>query len=313
MFEEWGGKRYNSFGVHLRRLFGERVHRVSLDAGFTCPNRDGTLGTGGCIFCDAGGSRAGYVNPEIPVEEQLRSGMEIISKTTGAKKFIAYFQAFSNTYAPPETLETLYNSVLKFPDVVGIAISTRPDLVPDEILDLIEKIAVQKYVWLELGIQTMKEETLRRLNRGHGVQQNIDAIRRAKLRPHINILAHMILGLPDETDTEIIMNARMISELGVHGVKMHHLYVVENTVLADLYREGKAKVYEEVEDYAHIAVRFLENLRPDIIVHRLHGFATSCLIAPSWTSNRFLGTQKIEELLNKYNTYQGKYYNSPHF
>ncbi|MDD5572505.1 MAG: TIGR01212 family radical SAM protein [Candidatus Hydrothermia bacterium] len=309
MFEEWGGKRYNSFNYHLKSLFGEKVYKVALDAGFTCPNRDGSIGTGGCIFCDAGGSRAGYVDPDIPVEDQLIRGMEAISRQTGAKKFIAYFQAFSNTYAPIKRLEALYRSVVKFDEVVGISISTRPDLVPNEILDLIEDIAKEKYLWLELGVQTMKDETLRFLNRGHSVAENIDAIKRAKARPNTRVLAHVIIGLPGESEEEILSNARSLSLLGIDGIKIHHLYVVENTLLASLYEKGEIKLFENVDEFADIAAKFLEHLSPNVIIHRLQGFARSGLIAPAWTSNKFIGVQKIEELLEVRNTFQGRNFN----
>jgi radical SAM protein (TIGR01212 family) len=306
MFEDWGGKRYNSLSVHLKKVFGEKVYRVSLDAGFTCPNRDGTRGLGGCIFCDAGGSRAGYVDPEVPVLEQLRKGMELIGRSTGARKFIAYFQAFSNTYAPVDRLEKLYRSVLQFPEVVGISISTRPDLLPDDVLDLLEDIAKEKYLWLEIGVQTMKEETLKILNRGHGVKENYDSIIRSTRRPHIRVLAHFILGLPGESLEDMLFTAKELSHLGIHGIKMHHLYVVRDTVLEKMYRMGEVKVYEDVNEYAEIAVKVLEVLPPRVIVHRLQGFAREGLVAPSWTSNKFIATQLIEKLLVEKNTWQGK-------
>jgi radical SAM protein (TIGR01212 family) len=310
MFEDWGGKRYNNFNYHLKKTFGEKVYRVSIDAGFTCPNRDGTLGRGGCIFCDAAGSRAGYVIPELTVKEQILRGIELMRKNTGAKKFIAYFQAFSNTYAPVEKLEKIYKEALQFPEVVGISISTRPDLVPDEVLDLLEDIGKTTYLWLELGVQTLNERVLKRLNRKHTVEQTIDAIKRALKRPHIRLLAHLILGLPGETVDDMLNTAIGISKLGVHGVKLHHLYVIKDTVLEKLYEKGIVKVYEKPEEYAEVAVKFLEHLNPEIIVHRLQGFARENLVAPLWTANKFAGIQAIENLLEKRNTYQGKLYKS---
>ncbi|MEO0247419.1 MAG: TIGR01212 family radical SAM protein [candidate division WOR-3 bacterium] len=305
-FEEWGGKRYNNLNAHLKKVFGEKVYRVSLDAGFTCPNRDGTKGFGGCIFCDAGGSRAGYVDPEIPVLEQLRRGIDFVRKNTGAKKFIAYFQAFSNTYASVERLEKLYRSVLSVQGVVGISISTRPDLLPEETLDLIEDLAKETYLWLEIGIQTMKEETLRILNRGHGLSENYDAIIRSKKRRNIRVLAHVILGLPGESLDDMIFTARELSRLNIDGIKMHHLYVIEGTVLHEMYNKGEVKVFQTADGYAEIAVKFLENLTPSIIIHRLQGFAREGLVAPAWTSNKFIATQKIEQILERLDTWQGK-------
>ncbi len=308
MFEEWGGKRYNNLNYHLKKFFGEKVYRVSIDAGFTCPNRDGTLGRGGCIFCDAGGSRAGYVEPELPIREQLLKGIALIKRNTGAKKFIAYFQAFSNTYAPVKKLKSLYEEALSVPDVVGISISTRPDLVPEEALDFLEEIGEHTYLWLELGIQTMHDKTLKKLNRKHDVDQNFDSIIRALKRPHIRVLAHMILGLPGESEEDMLETAKILSQLEIHGVKLHHLYVVQETVLQKLYEKGLVQVYETPEEYAKVAVKFLEHLSPEIIIHRLQGFATQHLVAPKWTSNKFAGIQAIEKMLEELDTYQGKIY-----
>ncbi len=308
MFEEWGGKRYNNFSHHLKKVFGEKVYRVSIDAGFTCPNRDGTLGRGGCIFCDAAGSRAGYVLPEFPVKEQIKRGIELIRKNTGARKFIAYFQAFSNTYGPVEKLEKIYREALEIPDIVGISISTRPDLVSDDVLDLLEEIGKNTYLWLELGVQTLNERILKRLNRKHTVEQSIDAIQRALKRSHIRTLTHLILGLPGEKEEDMLNTATGVSMLGVHGVKLHHLYVIKGTVLQRLYEKGIVKVYERPEDYAEIAVKFLERLSPEIIIHRLQGFARENLVAPSWTANKFAGIQAIERMLEEKDSYQGKFY-----
>ncbi len=303
--KEWGGRRYNSFNEHLKKLFGEKVYRVAIDAGFTCPNRDGLLATGGCIYCDEVGSRASYVEPEIPITEQLKMGMELLGNRYKVQKFIAYFQSFSNTYAPLEKLRNLYEEALSVEGVVGLSISTRPDLLPDEILDLISEISKKTYLWLEIGVQSMHFRTLKKIKRFHGVAEIIDAVLRAKKRG-IRVLAHVILGLPGETETEMLETARAISALGIDGVKMHHLYVVEGTELAKIYRMGKLKVYETPEEYAKIAVKFLENLSPRIIVHRLAGKAEKGLIAPKWTSNKFLGIQAVEKLLEELNTHQGK-------
>lgn len=303
--KEWGGRRYNSFNEHLKKLFGEKVYRVAIDAGFTCPNRDGLLARGGCIYCGEGGSRASYVEPEIPITEQLVKGMELLGRRYHVRKFIAYFQSFSNTYAPPEKLRKLYEGALSVEGVVGLSISTRPDLLPDEILDLIAELSNKTYLWLEIGVQSMHFRTLKKIRRFHGVAEIIDAVLRAKKRG-IRVLAHVILGLPGESEAEMIETAQAISVLGVNGVKMHHLYVVEGTELAKIYRAGKLKVYETPLEYARVAVKFLENLSPHIIIHRLAGKAEQGLVAPNWTSNKFLGIQAVEKLLEQLNTYQGK-------
>ncbi len=302
---EWDGKRYNSFSSHLRRVFGEKVYRVAVDAGFTCPNRDGLLATGGCIFCDEAGSRASYVEPDVPVRDQLRSGMKILEKRYRVRKFIAYFQSFSNTYARPEKLRSLFDEALSVDGVVGISISTRPDLLPDEILDIVEEYSQKTYLWLEIGVQSIHLRTLKKIRRFHGVAEIVDSIIRAKSRK-IKVLAHVILGLPGETEFEMVETARVLSALGIDGIKIHHLYVVEGTELAKVYRAGKLKLYETPDEYAHVAVKFLEHLSPSIIVHRLAGKAEKGLIAPLWTSNKFLGIQAVEKLLEEKDTYQGK-------
>ena len=304
--EKWGGRRYNSFNHHLKMVFGEKVYRVAIDAGFTCPNRNGLLAYGGCIYCDEAGSRASYVEPARPVREQLQSGIELLSRKYNVKKFIAYFQSFSNTYASVERLKSLFDEALSVDGVVGISVSTRPDLLPDEILDLLEEFSKRTYLWLEIGVQSIHLRTLKKIRRFHGVAEIVDSILRAKARG-IRVLAHVILGLPGESEFEIIETARVLSAFGVDGVKMHHLYVVEGTELAKIYRAGRLKVFETPEDYARVAVRFIEHLSPEIIIHRLAGKAERGLIAPKWTSNKFLGIQAIEKMLEERDTYQGRF------
>lgn len=303
--KEWDGKRYNSFNSHLKKIFGEKVYRVAVDAGFTCPNRDGLLAYGGCIYCDEAGSRASYVEPKKSIIEQLQKGIELLSRRYNVRKFIAYFQNFSNTYASVERLKDLFEKALSVNGVVGISISTRPDLLPDEILDFLGEYSQKTYLWLEIGVQSIHFRTLKKIKRFHGVAEIVDSILRAKLRK-IKVLAHVILGLPGESEFEMIETARVLSALGIDGIKMHHLYVVEGTELAKIYRAGKLKVYKTPEDYAHVAVKFIEHLSPHIIIHRLAGRAEKGLIAPRWTANKFLGIQAIEKLLEENNTYQGR-------
>ena len=299
-------RRYNALSDYLKRTFGEKVYRVSIDAGFTCPNRDGRLATGGCIFCDEAGSRARYVEPELPVREQLRRGIEFVRRKFGARKFIAYFQAYSNTYAPVEKLREIYSVVFEFPEVVGLSVSTRPDLVPDAVLDLLAEFAERLHVWLELGVQSFHYRSLVKVRRYHGVAESIDAILRAHSHG-LDVVAHMILGLPGETELEIVENARILSALGVHGVKMHHLYVVKGTPLEKIYRAGNLKVYETPEDYARVAAKFIAHLSPEIVIHRLAGRAPSdMLVAPKWSSNKFAPIQAIEKELEEKDLYQGK-------
>ncbi len=299
-------QRYRSLSSYLKEKFGEKVYRVSIDAGFTCPNRDGTLAYGGCIFCDEAGSRARYVEPQLPIREQLVKGMDFIGRRFGARKFIAYFQAYSNTYAPIEKLREIYSIPLEFPEVVGISISTRPDLVSEDVLTLLDELSDKVHVWLEIGVQSFHYRSLVKVRRFHGVAESIDAILRAQ-KHRVEVVTHVILGLPGETVREMIETARILSALGVNGVKMHHLYVVKNTDLAKLYENGKVKVFDTPEDYAKVAALFIAHLSPKIVIHRLAGRAPAdMLIAPEWTSNKFAPIQAIQKELQDKNLYQGK-------
>ncbi len=299
-------QRYRSLSSYLKEKFGEKVYRVSIDAGFTCPNRDGTLAYGGCIFCDEAGSRARYVEPQLPIREQLVKGMDFIGRRFGARKFIAYFQAYSNTYAPIEKLREIYSIPLEFPEVVGISISTRPDLVSEDVLTLLDELSDKVHVWLEIGVQSFHYRSLVKVRRFHGVAESIDAILRAQ-KHRVEVVTHVILGLPGETVREMIETARILSALGVNGVKMHHLYVVKNTDLAKLYENGKVKVFDTPEDYAKVAALFIAHLSPEIVIHRLAGRAPAdMLIAPEWTSNKFAPIQAIQKELQDKNLYQGK-------
>ena len=299
-------QRYRSLSSYLKEKFGEKVYRVSIDAGFTCPNRDGTLAHGGCIFCDEAGSRARYVEPQLPIREQLIKGMDFIGHRFGARKFIAYFQAYSNTYAPIEKLREIYSIPLEFPEVVGISISTRPDLVSEDVLTLLDELSDKVHVWLEIGVQSFHYRSLVKVRRFHGVAESIDAILRAQ-KHRVEVVTHVILGLPGETVREMIETARILSALGVNGVKMHHLYVVKNTDLAKLYENGKVKVFDTPEDYVKVAALFIAHLSPEIVIHRLAGRAPAdMLIAPEWTSNKFAPIQAIQKELQDKNLYQGK-------
>ncbi len=284
---------YRTVGEYWKSKFGEKVYRISIDAGFTCPTRDGTKGKNGCIFCDEKGNRPHYVEPSLTVSEQVKAGIERLKKR-GISKFIAYFQAYTNTYAPTSILRKKYYEALKFPEVVGISISTRPDCINEENLDLIEEIAKDYYTIIELGVQSVHQKSLDRVSRSHSVEDSREAIKMIKERGNIEIVAHLIIGLPGEDEDAIIETADTIREWDVDGVKLHHLYVVKGTVLEKEYREGKIKVFENPKEYARIARKVIEHLSPSIIIHRFQGYAPKEeLIAPDWTSNRFIARQLI--------------------
>ncbi len=300
---------YRKASLFFREKFNAKVYRVAVDAGFTCPNRDGTLARGGCIFCDEEGARASYVNPHIPIREQVLSGIEKLRESYGAEKFIVYFQAYSNTYAPLERLKELYGEGLSASkNIVGISISTRPDLVSNSVLDVLSELQEKYFVMLELGVQSFNYRVLRKSRRFHLPSDSIDAILRAKKRG-LHVIAHMIFGLFDELEPEIIDGGRILSLLGVDGIKIHNLYVVKGTDLEKLYERGKIKVYENPEEYAQLVVRFLENIRPDMVIHRLQGFASKRrLRAPLWTSDKHIIPNLVEKIMKEKGTFQGKFY-----
>ncbi|MGH7768097.1 MAG: TIGR01212 family radical SAM protein, partial [Candidatus Binatia bacterium] len=214
----WDGKRYNSFQSNLKRAFRSRVYKVGVRMDFTCPNRDGSVAVGGCIYCNNAGHTPQGFRPGMSVTEQLERGTEALRRRHRAEKFIAYFQSYSNTYGPVGKLERLYREALDFPGVVGLAISTRPDCVPDEVLDLVADLARHTYLWLELGLESMHDKTLRWVNRGHGLGEFIDAVGRGKSRG-LRLCTHLMLGFPTEAREEILQTPALLNRLGIDGVK----------------------------------------------------------------------------------------------
>lgn len=297
------GKRYYPFSEYLRRLFGAKVYKVSLDAGFTCPNRDGTKGFGGCAYC-VNESFSPNAGRKLPIGNQMRRGMEFMRSRYGAEKFIAYFQAFTNTYADVETLRRCYDEALRFPDVVGLSIGTRPDCVPDEVLDLIEGYTQRYHVWVEYGLQSRHNRTLDLVNRGHHYEDFVDGVERSRGRG-INICAHVILGLPGESGDDMMETGRAVSSLGVQGIKLHHLYVAKHTPMETLYRLGKIDVLSH-DEYIRLACDFLERISPDITIQRLVGDVTSdMLVAPKWPVSKEEVLRGITEELVRRGTCQG--------
>jgi radical SAM protein (TIGR01212 family) len=282
-----------TIGEYWKKKFKEKVYRISIDGGFSCPTRDGSKGKLGCIFCDEHGSRPHYVEPFLSVSEQVKSGIDRLKKQ-GINKFIAYFQAYTNTYAPVATLKSKYYEALVFPEVVGISISTRPDCINNENLELIYEISREYYTIIELGIQSIHQKSLDRVGRMHTVEDSHRATRMIHERGNIEIVAHIIIGLPGEDESDIIKTADALREWGIDGVKLHHLYVVKGTILEKEYKEGKVKVFEDPGEYAKIARKFIEHLSPTTIIHRFQGYSPKeYLVAPKWTSNRFIARQLI--------------------
>ncbi len=297
-------KRYNTFSEELKRLFGCKVRRISVDAGFTCPNRDGTLGSEGCIFCGGLGSGSHGIRRDLAVTAQLEDGREVMARKYRAEKFIAYFQAYSNTYAPVDHLRLLFEQALSVPDIVGIIVATRPDCLPEEILEYLAELHTTTYFWLEIGLQSIHDASLIYLNRRHDYACFQDSVRRAKIRG-LRVCAHLILGLPGETRTEMLAMANELNRLGVDGVKLHLLHVMKGTRLAELYGRGEVELLDR-DAYAGLVCDFLELLDPAILIHRLTGDGGHTnLVAPLWSLKKFELLNLIDAELERRGTRQG--------
>ncbi|MEA1996977.1 MAG: TIGR01212 family radical SAM protein [Gemmatimonadota bacterium] len=298
-------KRYRSFSSYLKQIFGCRVHKVSLDAGFTCPNRDGTRGTGGCVYCNNTGFSYNTARGPGSLEEQLERGMAYMRKRFRAEKFIAYFQAFSSTYASIGRLKAAYDSIRPFPEIAGLFISTRPDCVEDEVLELISSYRVSYLTWLELGLQSANDLTLKRINRGHTVSDFTDAVTRAGMHG-LPVCAHVILGLPGEGPKEMLDTAMLLAECGVQGVKVHALHLVKNTPLAERYIARPFPLLS-LREYISVTCDFLERIPPDMVVQRLGvDVPRDMLVAPEWCARKHETVSAIEDELEGRNSRQGK-------
>lgn len=286
---------YLDLNRYLRRLYGERVQKITLDAGLTCPNRDGRVGRGGCLYCNPRGSGTGAWSQGRSISRQMEEGLARLRQRYGAQKFIAYFQSFTNTYAPVEQLQKLYREALAFPGVVGLSLGTRPDCLSDAVLDLLAELKRDYLVWLELGLQSAHDATLQRINRGHDAACFTAAVTQAAARG-LEVVAHVILGLPGEDCTQMAATAAYLAGLPVQGVKIHLLYVTRDSALAPLYREGSYRCLTEAE-YAAAVVDFIELLPPHLVIHRLTGDPhPGELLAPEWCldKSRVLNLIKAE-------------------
>ena len=271
----------NSYGAYLRRRFGCRISKVNVDAGFTCPNRDGSKGVGGCIYCNNVSFSPKETQAVVPLEEQMAAGMAYHRTRLGSDKFIIYFQKYTNTYGSVELLSDLYNRALNHPDVIGISVGTRPDSLGDEALDLLTDIARTKYVCLELGLQSMDDAILNRINRGHTLDDFIGTVNRAAGR-NIDICAHLIHGFPGESRARFLKTAGLLAGLPIDSLKLHQLHAVEGTELAELYRRGEFTPLT-LEAYVSAVADFLELLPPRITIQRLYGSAPlGICVAPRW-------------------------------
>ncbi len=301
-------KRYNQFSAYLKQKFGQKVYKITLDAGFSCPNRDGTISNGGCIFCDDGGSFSRAHSSLLPVDVQVETGIKNLSEKFKAKKFMSYFQAYTNTYKPVKELENIYACALKHPDVIGISIGTRPDCIDNEKLDLIASYTKDYETWIEYGLQSIHEKTLKLINRGHDFKTFEHACEETMKRG-INVCVHVILGLPDETRADMLKTAETLARIGVNGIKIHDLCVMKNTKLEQIYNQGNLKLLEE-EEYVSLVCDFLELLPEKTTIHRLAGNGLQSLkVAPLWLNKKFEILNKIDREFIQRNSWQGKFYN----
>ncbi len=294
----------NTLGQDLLRRYGERVHKVAINAGMTCPNRDGSKGQGGCTFCN-NVSFSPNARRAPAVAAQIEAGRRVIARRTRAARFLAYFQAYTNTYADVEYLSGLYGQVLAEPDVVGLSIGTRPDCVPDAVLDLLAGYQAQGHeVWLELGLQSAFDETLERVNRGHGFAEYRRAVRAARLRG-LKVCAHLIVGMPGEGREHALSSLEQVLALGVDGLKLHPLHVVKGTALAKEWRRGEYTPLE-FDDYIGIVADMIERTPPGVVFHRVTGTAArDILLAPQWCSKKWAVLNGIADELRRRGSRQG--------
>lgn len=306
--ERFNGKRYFSFGSYLKSKFGVRVYKISVDAGFSCPNRDGTLSSGGCIFCDNASFRVRASKNTAGISGQLHANANAMRERYRARAFIAYFQHFTNTYASFDTLKSYYEEALQLNGVLGLAIGTRPDCVTSELLDYLNELGENYHIWLEYGVQTVNNNTLRKINRGHDFECFLETYRRTRQRKNIHICAHIIHGLPGETKSDMLNTVKTLSDLKIDALKIHQLHVVRNTELERQYQEGKI-LLPALEEYLDWMASSLEIISPEIIIQRLFGLSDpGILVAPQWGLRKNEIARIIDDYLEQRNTYQGRLY-----
>lgn len=306
----WGDKRYYYLNHYLKKRFGGRVKKIAIDAGFTCPNRDGTLGFGGCIFCSGKGSGDTGGSREMAIEDQIALGMAYHEKRYGIRRFIVYFQAFTNTYGGPGYLRGLYERAIQDDRVVGLSIATRPDCLGEGVLDVLEDLNRKKPVWVELGLQTVHDRTAELIGRRFDLSCFDQAVENLRKRD-LETICHIILGLPGENREDMVQTARYVSHSGVQGIKLQLLHVLEGTVLADMFRRGEFTLMDR-DEYVGTVVDCLEVISPDMVIHRLTGDGLKdSLIGPLWSLDKIGVLQDIEKELVRRDTWQGKKYGYP--
>ena len=301
----WNEKRYHSLNYFLRDKFGEKVFKISLDGGFSCPNRDGKISSGGCLFCSESGSGDYAGDRELSITKQFNDIKEMMAHKWKSGKYIAYFQAYTNTYAPIEELRIKYEEALNQEGVVAIAIATRPDCLGHDVLDLLEEINSKAYLWIELGLQTSSDETSKRINRGYKLEVFEEAMRKLKIR-NIDVVVHDILGLPGETKENMLKTIDYIAHSGAKGVKFHLLHLMKQTPMVKVYEKGELEFLSQ-EDYIDLITKGVSMIPKEMVVHRLTGDAPrELLIGPMWSLKKWEVLNSIDKALEDNDLWQGK-------
>ena len=301
----WNGKPYHSLDYMLRQMFGGKIYKVTLNGGMTCPNRDGKIGERGCIFCSAGGSGDFAASASLSITEQIRQQIQMLSAKRPIHKYIAYFQAYTNTYAPVEYLERIFTEAIQNPDICAISIGTRPDCLEEPVIRLLSRLNQIKPVWVELGLQTIHEHTARYIRRGYPLScfdQAMQSLHQAGL----DVIVHTILGLPGETSRDVLDTMKYLNACQIQGIKLQLLHVLSGTDLAADYQAGKFSVLDR-EEYIDLVIRCLEHLDPSIVIHRVTGDGPKdLLIAPLWASRKREVLNLLHHQMKEQGSYQGK-------
>ncbi|MDO4306445.1 MAG: TIGR01212 family radical SAM protein [Eubacteriales bacterium] len=308
---KWNEKPYHSLDYMLRERFGEKVYKVTLNGGMSCPNRDGTIGHGGCIFCSAGGSGDFAADASLSITDQINSQIAVLSAKRPIDKYIAYFQAYTNTYAPVDYLEKIFTEAIRHPSVVALSIGTRPDCLGDEVLALLDSLNRQKPVWIELGLQTIHRKTAQYIRRGYPLSCFEKAVRELRSRD-LEVIVHTILGLPGESPKDILSTMEYLNGMDIQGIKLQLLHVLAGTDLAEDYARGLFRVYER-DEYLNLLIDCLEHLSPSIVIHRMTGDGPKdLLIAPLWASRKREVLNLLHHSMKERGSFQGKAFQKEH-
>lgn len=296
---------FYSLNQYCKNTFGEKVYRLSLDGGMTCPNRDGTLSTKGCFYCSEGGSGDFAADKRLSIHEQITQSKKLLLSKTNCTKFIAYFQAYTNTYGPVDYLRQIFTEAISEPDIVALSIGTRSDCLSTEILDLLAELNAIKPVWVELGLQTIHNDTLRAMNTHTTLEQFEFSLAELNKRG-IAVIAHLILGLPGETRDMMLESVKHLAKLPISGIKLHLLHILKNTVLAEQYKNNPFPLFK-LEEYCDLIVDCIELLPPNVVIHRITGDGPrALLIAPLWSADKKRVLNTINKRFRERNTYQGR-------